>query len=141
MEEDRPRGRTNQKLREKVFNYYGETCWICGREGADTIDHLVMVSQGGSNDLENLRPAHGKKSSFCVGNYSRKRGKKALIKSNRGEQVSTNQEIKPDPNKLVITYGDGWVKKQFQGMTSTMYYGTTGKDLDDPFVQAFISKP
>lgn len=67
-------GRGLQTLRQKVFSTYGDICWLCGHEGADTIDHLVMVSQGGSNTIENLRPAHGRKSSYCVGNFSRRRG-------------------------------------------------------------------
>jgi hypothetical protein len=74
MKDPRPRGRRNGKLREAVFRYYGTVCWLCGYEGADTIDHLVMISQGGTNELDNLRPAHGRKSEFCVGNFSRRRG-------------------------------------------------------------------
>lgn len=68
-------GRSLQTLRKRVFSTYGDICWLCGQEGADTIDHLVMVSQGGSNTLENLRPAHGRKTAYCVGNFSRRRGK------------------------------------------------------------------
>ena len=141
MQEDRPRGRKNQKLREQVFNYYGTVCWLCGHDGADTIDHLVMVSHGGSNDLENLRPAHGRKSEFCVGNFSRKRGNKALKRTRKETPLTTNKEVQPNPNDLVITYGEGWVKKQFLGMTTSMFYEITGLDIEDPFVQAFISKP
>lgn len=33
-------------------------CWICGQLGADTVDHVVPLSQGGTNSLDNLRPAH-----------------------------------------------------------------------------------
>jgi len=33
-------------------------CWICGKPGADTADHVVPVSQGGTSALTNLRPAH-----------------------------------------------------------------------------------
>lgn len=77
---NRIRGRALQTLRKRVFLTYGDICWLCGNEGADTIDHLVMVSQGGSNSIENLRPAHGRKSAFCVGNFSRKRGRPQLNK-------------------------------------------------------------
>lgn len=141
MQEDRPRGRRNGKLREAVFQYYGTVCWLCGQEGADTIDHLVMISNGGTNELDNLRPAHGRKSEFCVGNFSKKRGKEAFKKSRKGHQVSQKKENEPDPNKLVITYGDGWIKKQFRGLTSTMFYEITGKEITDPFVQEWISRP
>ena len=68
-------GRALQTLRQKVFSTYGDICWLCGQEGADTIDHIVMVAHGGSNTIENLRPAHGRKSSYCVGNFSRRRGR------------------------------------------------------------------
>jgi len=33
-------------------------CWLCGYPGADTLDHVVPVSRGGTNDPANLRPAH-----------------------------------------------------------------------------------
>ncbi|WP_280516431.1 HNH endonuclease [Actinomyces succiniciruminis] len=33
-------------------------CWICGRPGADTADHVVPAALGGGDELENLRPAH-----------------------------------------------------------------------------------
>lgn len=33
-------------------------CWLCGGEGADSADHIVPYSQGGSHALSNLRPAH-----------------------------------------------------------------------------------
>lgn len=33
-------------------------CWICGRPGSDTVDHVVPVARGGSHDAANLRPAH-----------------------------------------------------------------------------------
>lgn len=141
MQEDRPRGRTNQKLRERVFNYYGTVGWLCGHEGADTIDHLVMISHGGSNDLENLRPAHGRKSEFCVGNFSRKRGKKALKPNRKENQLNTKKEDLPNSIDLVITYGEGWIKKQFRGITSTVFLDFAGLDIESKFVQDFISKP
>jgi 5-methylcytosine-specific restriction endonuclease McrA len=68
-------GRALQTLRQKVFSIYGDECWLCGQEGADTIDHIVMVAHGGSNTLDNLRPAHGRKTAYCVGNFSRRRGR------------------------------------------------------------------
>jgi len=83
-------GRGLQTLRKRVFATYGDECWLCGQEGADTIDHLVMISQGGSNTIDNLRPAHGRKTSFCVGNYSRRRGRfgsRPKTKSNKTNQA------------------------------------------------------
>ena len=89
----RIRGRALQTLRKKVFLTYGDICWLCGQEGADTIDHLVMVSHGGSNSIENLRPAHGRKSAFCVGNFSRKRGRPQLKKKVKAKIYYTNEGI------------------------------------------------
>lgn len=34
------------------------TCHLCGQPGADTWDHVVPLSRGGTNDYANLRPAH-----------------------------------------------------------------------------------
>ena len=90
---NRIRGRALQSLRKRVFLTYGDICWLCGQEGADTIDHLVMVSQGGSNSIENLRPAHGRKSAFCVGNFSRKRGRPQLKKKVKSKIYYTNEGI------------------------------------------------
>ena len=54
-----------------------DICWICGHHGADTIDHIVPLAQGGANEPWNLRPAHGRKRPDlgCPGNYSRGDGR------------------------------------------------------------------
>jgi 5-methylcytosine-specific restriction endonuclease McrA len=59
---------------QEVFNLYGYQCHICNleidlnaprRQGNDGwefglhIDHLIPLSLGGSDTLENVRPAHG----------------------------------------------------------------------------------
>jgi 5-methylcytosine-specific restriction endonuclease McrA len=33
-------------------------CWLCGRPGANSADHVVPHSRGGTDALENLRAAH-----------------------------------------------------------------------------------
>jgi 5-methylcytosine-specific restriction endonuclease McrA len=37
-----------------------DTCWLCGRGGADTLDHVIPVSAAPqlASDPGNLRPAH-----------------------------------------------------------------------------------
>jgi len=127
----RTRGEKLQKLRQRVFAAYGDTCWLCGGGEADTIDHVIPLSDGGDDDIENLRPAHGKKSSSCVGNYSRKRpaysGDKPIVKRQPSDE--------PDG----ITYGDGWIRKKRGSLTEIIYTGITGFKIDHPIVQAFIN--
>ena len=41
-----------------VKSKYGNACHLCGKKGADTIDHVIPRSVGGSDRLTNLRPAH-----------------------------------------------------------------------------------
>lgn len=33
-------------------------CHLCGFDGSDSVDHVIPVSKGGTDDIENLRPAH-----------------------------------------------------------------------------------
>lgn len=49
------------RLRDKVIATYGQHCWLCGTWiplEEFSIDHVVHRYRGGSNDLDNLRPAH-----------------------------------------------------------------------------------
>ena len=66
-------GRPWRRIREEVFATYGTVCWLCNYDGADTVDHIIPTAQGGSDDLDNLRPAHGRgrPDLGCVGNYGR----------------------------------------------------------------------
>jgi len=45
------------KKKNLIRKTYGKVCYICGGTPADTIDHVIPLSRGGSNDLSNLRPA------------------------------------------------------------------------------------
>lgn len=55
-------------------------CHLCGMGGADTADHLIPHSKGGTDDLHNLRAAHR----FC--NVSR--GARGLVR------------IRPNPSRF-----------------------------------------
>ena len=126
MSENRTSGAALRKLRARVFSLYGYECWLCGGDGADTIDHLLPVMHGGTDDIDNLRPAHGRKSKNCVGNFSRKRP------ANPGTAFTT-QTING------VTYGDGYIEKSNNGLTTRIYPAIAGLALSDPLVQQFIS--
>lgn len=70
---ERLTGKAGQEQSATVLEAYGTTCHLCGRDCADdfTVDHLTPLAAGGTNDLGNLRPAHGKSTPSCRGNYSR----------------------------------------------------------------------
>jgi 5-methylcytosine-specific restriction protein A len=51
------RGRRVDQLRVAVLQI-DPVCWLCGGVGADSIDHVVPRSLGGTDELDNLRPAH-----------------------------------------------------------------------------------
>jgi 5-methylcytosine-specific restriction endonuclease McrA len=51
-------GRKAQTLTAACLAAWGTMCHLCGRDGADTADHVVPRSAGGLDVLANLRPAH-----------------------------------------------------------------------------------
>ena len=53
-------GEKLQKLRQQVFTHYGDQCWLCGGGGADTIDHIIPVADGGDEaEQDRDTPANG----------------------------------------------------------------------------------
>ncbi|MEI2728332.1 MAG: HNH endonuclease signature motif containing protein [Candidatus Nanopelagicales bacterium] len=51
-----PRGWANTKAR--VLERDAGVCHVCGNHGADQVDHVIPVSQGGSHDDANLAAIH-----------------------------------------------------------------------------------
>lgn len=51
-------GRRIAALQAAVFAERGRVCHLCGRPGADTLDHIIPRSKGGTDELDNLMPAH-----------------------------------------------------------------------------------
>lgn len=65
---------TWKRIRLQVLEREGGICWLCGQPGADTVDHVVPLADGGTNNPANLRAAHGARQPRygCPGNYGRK---------------------------------------------------------------------
>jgi 5-methylcytosine-specific restriction endonuclease McrA len=123
MTDNRTRGVSLQRLRKRVFDLYGDDCWLCHQGGADTIDHIIPLINGGTDDLDNLRPAHGRKSASCVGNYSRK----------RPSQHEGNRIREIDPSGLIIT--DDYIEVT-QGQVKSKIYYRGFISLDEALVMA-----
>jgi 5-methylcytosine-specific restriction endonuclease McrA len=43
-----------RKLRLQVLKRDGAICRYCGRPGAETVDHVIGVANGGTDDMSNL---------------------------------------------------------------------------------------
>lgn len=53
--------RTRRAMLDNALTEHGWTCCICGRPilpGSESLQHLVPRSKGGTDDPDNLRPAH-----------------------------------------------------------------------------------
>lgn len=35
-------------------------CHVCGRPGANEVDHVIPLSEGGADDMDNRRPIHAR---------------------------------------------------------------------------------
>lgn len=51
-------GREAQRLTALCLRVKGTVCHLCGQDGANTADHVIPRSKGGTNALANLEPAH-----------------------------------------------------------------------------------
>lgn len=51
-------GWEQQRQAKKVMKLYNGCCYLCGRPGAEEVDHLLPISQGGEDRIENKRPVH-----------------------------------------------------------------------------------
>ena len=46
--------------RRRVLRDAGLVCHWCGRAGADTVDHVIPLSEGGPDTEANLAPIHAR---------------------------------------------------------------------------------
>ncbi|WP_227979968.1 HNH endonuclease [Nocardia spumae] len=54
-----------RRLREQILERDNYTCYLCGRPGADTVDHIVSVARGGSDIPSNLGAVHDRVAPHC----------------------------------------------------------------------------
>ena len=83
MSGTRWKGRNRKQLRQLVTGTYGWTCTLCHRpidphatalRDRLSIDHVLPVSRGGTDAIENLRPAHyGCNAAKCDGSRTVRR--------------------------------------------------------------------
>jgi 5-methylcytosine-specific restriction protein A len=53
-----PLPRNWTRIRQRILRRDGGVCYVCGRPGADTVDHIVPASNGGTDDDDNLAAIH-----------------------------------------------------------------------------------
>lgn len=58
-EQRHPSGRQWNATKASVIAWHDGICHLCGHPGATQVDHLVQYAEGGTDDISNLRPAHG----------------------------------------------------------------------------------
>lgn len=51
-------GSREQKINRAVMEQHEGQCHVCGLHGADQIDHVIPLAEGGSDGTENRRPIH-----------------------------------------------------------------------------------
>lgn len=54
-----------RSLRAYVLQRDGGICYLCGGLGADTVDHIVSVANGGTDALDNLASVHDRVAPHC----------------------------------------------------------------------------
>src|SRR5690606_5336225 len=83
---DNPSGWTKPQgwniLRTRVLERDHWTCYLCGRPGADTVDHITPLSRGGTNLMSNLAAVHDRNPPHCH------RSKTASDRATRGPDPS-----------------------------------------------------
>lgn len=51
-------GSREQRINKAVMEQYEGRCHICNQLGADEVDHVVPLAEGGADTFGNRRPVH-----------------------------------------------------------------------------------
>jgi 5-methylcytosine-specific restriction protein A len=51
-------GSQEQARRRRILERYLNCCHVCGRTGADQVDHRIPLAEGGADEDWNLAPIH-----------------------------------------------------------------------------------
>jgi 5-methylcytosine-specific restriction endonuclease McrA len=50
--------RRAEVLRRMILTRDDHVCWLCGKRGANSVDHVIPRIYGGTDEPRNLRAAH-----------------------------------------------------------------------------------
>jgi 5-methylcytosine-specific restriction enzyme A len=53
-------GSAQQKRARHILMQHDAICHACGNGGADEVDHVIPLAEGGADDESNLRPIHSR---------------------------------------------------------------------------------
>lgn len=51
-------GSREQRINRAVMEKHDGICHVCNLHGADQVDHVIPLSEGGSDSMDNRRPIH-----------------------------------------------------------------------------------
>lgn len=81
----------------RIIERDGGICYICGRPGADTADHVIPVCEGGPDQDWNLKAAH---ENPC-------HAAKTAREANRHNPMAKPRRREPEPHPGVVAGGPG----------------------------------
>ena len=58
-EQRHPSGTVWKRIKANVIAAHNGICHLCGHPGAEQVDHVEQYAEGGTDDISNLKPAHG----------------------------------------------------------------------------------
>lgn len=124
--ERRLSGSRQQKRSRYILEKYELICHICGGFGADEVDHVVPLAEGGADDESNLRPIHLQP---CHREKTRAEAQRAW-KAARNEAITLPASSRVPSHVLVLVgapaVGKTWVAERLASETGWSY-----RSIDD----------